>query len=1016
MYFRKIIHWACLFLGLVIPISLFPQTYFFDYYSVAEGLYQSRVLDIVSDKQQYLWLGTLGGISRFNGNEFQNFTSQDGIAQNGVQSLFVDSHGTVWMGHLGGGLSRYYKNKLETVYASGIQIKSDITDIVEDKKRRIWVSTHGSGTFCIDNPKAIVQKLSFHQFKGNVLSDRVFGTCLGRDGSLYFISDVGIRRLNFSSDTFEKYEPAGLTKYFAKTCMFEDSKGNKWFGTYHGGLYKLDKTSSTFKIFDIRDGLASNWITSISEDAQGNIWLGSWGYGISCIRNDGKIKVYNDKNGLKDNKIRCINTDLEGNIILGTNEHGFCIFKGEQFVAYTEKDGMSQPQVFAINQDANGRFWFGTDNGITILDIPDVSKNKVTVYNQSNKTIGNQIRFILKDSRQNFWIGSLDQGIFMYDYKYERFVYDAVLNSYISGGSVVTAMAIDRKNNLWIGKTEGLLKYNIETHNLSGFSQADGLLGNEISALYVDSKDRIWVGVKGKGLSLIQDTTVRSIHLQQGTNPTYITEDSTGKIWIGTMGQGLIVVDNEKIVKTYTESDGLLANLINLLVVRDRSIYIGTNKGLNALNTSTNRIYTFTYKNGFTGIETKNNAVFCDRSNHLWFGTVQGAIEYNPESFVKNEEEPLTFITQLKVNNRDVDLNKDIRLNYKDNSIAINYQSISYSNPDAIRYQTIMLGIDTDWLPATQQRSRNFSALSPGHYIFKVRAVNSYGKWNEEPIMLKIFIKPPFYKTWWFIIGCIILGLASIIVFIKLREKKLIAEKRILELKVQERTQEVTRKNEELAEKNKNITDSIRYAKRIQLAILPSELPFSDTFILFKPKDIVSGDFYWLHKDDNYEFLAAVDCTGHGVPGAFMSIIGHVLLNKIVKEYRIFEPSGILYKLNQELSETFHSQGETSNVADGMDMALFCYEPSAHRLTYAGAFNPLILIRNGELTELPANRFSIGRNTGPDMKFESHQIEIQKNDAVFLSSDGYEDQFGGPDGKKFKAQIDCTSCLLKLLI
>jgi len=263
-------------------------------------------------------------------------------------------------------------------------------------------------------------------------------------------------------------------------------------------------------------------------------------------------------------------------------------------------------------------------------------------------------------------------------------------------------------------------------------------------------------------------------------------------------------------------------------------------------------------------------------------------------------------------------------------------------------------------------------------------------------------INPPFYQTWWFILICIITGAGAIYFFIKRRELILVKEKQVLETRVSERTAELNVKNEELGRKNKDITDSIRYAQRIQFAILPPSVPYKDTFVLFKPKDIVSGDFYWFH-DEPIEFLAAVDCTGHGVPGAFMSIIGHIILNKIVKEYKVYKPSEILDLLNKELVNTLHSQlDSSSNVADGMDLSLINFNPETNIIQFAGAFNSLYHICNGEIKEYAADRFSIGRNTGPNLKFTNHEFSVNKGDMVFLCSDGYEDQFGGPNGKKFK--------------
>jgi len=371
----------------------------------------------------------------------------------------------------------------------------------------------------------------------------------------------------------------------------------------------------------------------------------------------------------------------------------------------------------------------------------------------------------------------------------------------------------------------------------------------------------------------------------------------------------------------------------------------------------------------------------------------------------KINENPLTHIIGLKVNLKDRDLKSGLKLRHFENDVVIDYISICLTNPDAVKYKIKLEGADNDWRTTTQT-SVTYPALSPKKYSFRLMAQNSEGHWNSSPIIFDFSINPPFYKTWWFILICIFAGATAITAYVKVREANLIREKQFLEEKVKERTAEVVAQKEELAEKNKDITDSIRYAKRIQLAILPSELPFEDTFILFKPKDIVSGDFYWLNIIGDLEFIAAVDCTGHGVPGAFMSIIGHNSLNKIVKEQKIYKPSEILDHLNYEVTTTLQRQDAIgAAIQDGMDLSLICYNKKTGILQFAGAFNPIWLVRNGELQEFGADRFPIGRSRlDTEKKFTNNEIPIQKGDAVYLLSDGYADQFGGNTGKKFKAK------------
>lgn len=251
------------------------------------------------------------------------------------------------------------------------------------------------------------------------------------------------------------------------------------------------------------------------------------------------------------------------------------------------------------------------------------------------------------------------------------------------------------------------------------------------------------------------------------------------------------------------------------------------------------------------------------------------------------------------------------------------------------------------------------------------------------------------------------LGLA----LIKMRDD-LAENERFLEQKVIERTEQVVRQKEEIENKNeeleilyKQVTDSIHYAKRIQEAILPPNnfinkvLPKS--FVLYKPKDIVSGDFYWIEKKNNLVYFAAVDCTGHGVPGAFMSLVGHNILKDIINNTAIIKPSEIMDRLREGVVNTLHADKSGKETKDGMDMTLCCINYETLELQFAAAFNPLYIVRNGALVEHKANKFPIGAFIGEKTNFDNNSLQLQKGDQIFIFSDGYADQFGGPKGKKF---------------
>jgi len=981
------------------------QSYFFDQYSVQQGLAQSKVYAIIQDNNDYIWLGTDGGVSRFDGVLFENFTTEDGLAINGVQAIIQDNSGTIWFGHKGGGITRYNGKNFERLDSLSQLLKSDITSFSFDQDRKLWIATAGSGAVCILNPDALMTELRYEQYLGKRISDQVFRSYIGRDSTLYLITDVGIKKYNRNTNDFEQFVIEKMPLYFQIITLLEDSKGNFWLGTHNGGLYKYETAMDTFLFYTTREGLANNIISSVFEDRYGNIWAGTWGGGISRFTGN-RIQNFNTLNGLPDSKIRCITEDIEGNILIGTNENGLAIFKGDHFITYSTFDGIIDNQVWAILQDGSGNYWFGTNAGLTIYN-PSLSKDKQFRHITPERyQMGNQIRYLRDDHNGHIWIGTNDAGTFEYIPSQSRFNYNILLNSYNRQG-IVTAMEIDSENNLWVGTIDGLLYFDIDNNQVERLTQIHGLPGSDISAIFADSKGIVWVGARGKGLAKILSDTIVQVDLQTTITPTCITEDKNGWIWMGTEGQGVYAISEDTVITHFSRQNGLLANLITLVEVdEDNNVYIGTNRGLNKFSRSENMIYTYSGKNGFTGIETKNNAVYRDRDGNIWFGTGAGVTMYAPDLEHRLNIEPLTHITGMRINLEEREMQQGMKLRHHENSIIFNYTSICLINPDAVNYKFKLEGADIDWMPETDQTTATYPALKPGKYVFMVMARNNDGIWNSEPVRFAFQIKPPFYQTWWFILICVLAGAGMILLYIKVRERNLRRENRILEEKVKQRTALVVAQKEELAQKNKDITDSIEYAKRIQVAILPPVIPFSETFVLFKPKAIVSGDFYWLVEKDDKEFIAAVDCTGHGVPGAFMSIIGHNMLNKIVKEYGILKPSDILNHLDREVNNTLQQSAQEKNIVkDGMDMTLVCYNRKEKLLEFSGAYNPIYLIRNGELTETKGDRFTIGRSVTDTQEkiFTNHTIKIKEGDTIYLFSDGYADQFGGIARKKFKS-------------
>lgn len=257
-------------------------------------------------------------------------------------------------------------------------------------------------------------------------------------------------------------------------------------------------------------------------------------------------------------------------------------------------------------------------------------------------------------------------------------------------------------------------------------------------------------------------------------------------------------------------------------------------------------------------------------------------------------------------------------------------------------------------------------------------------------------------RIWLLLVIAVAIG-AGVIAFIIFRNLRYTQKQKHI---IEEQKHTVELQHKVIVEKNKDITDSINYAKRIQQAILPEPMELQklikDSFVLFLPRDVVSGDFYWCVEKDGLKIIAAADCTGHGVPGAFMSMIGYAFLNEIVLERNITEPAEILSALRYQVIKALKQTGAEGEARDGMDIALITIDEHKGQLQYAGANNPLWLLRNNELIEYKADKRPIGYYLGKGLPFTNHTISLSKGDAVYIFTDGYADQFGGPKGKKFK--------------
>lgn len=357
---------------------------------------------------------------------------------------------------------------------------------------------------------------------------------------------------------------------------------------------------------------------------------------------------------------------------------------------------------------------------------------------------------------------------------------------------------------------------------------------------------------------------------------------------------------------------------------------------------------------------------------------------------------------------------KDLSFDPDVKAITLKLSAPHFIKETSTQYQYLIDDIMPTWSPWTYSPDIFLPFPSPGDYTIHLRARNILGRISDEK-SISFSIRPPFTQSAWFYLLMSLAAFGLIWLFFDLRQRKLKHDKKILELKVKERTIELEKKKaqievqrDEIIRQNEEITSSITYARRIQEAILPAgellKKNFAEHFVMFKPRDIVSGDFYWIAESRSFMYFAVADCTGHGVPGAFMSMLGISLLNEITGEGTIDLNTGeLLDTLRDKIIYALHQEGKDEQSSDGMDITLCKYIRKDKRLEYSGAFNPLLHFRGNKLTEFKADRQPIGFFE-KSRKFTIQSTNIKKGDSLYLLSDGYYDQFGGPNDKRYSTK------------
>ena len=985
-----------------------PQSFKFKKFGIQQGICHPFVYTINQDKNGFIWIGTGEGLCKYDGFNFNNDNSIDILEKDVVNISYRENDGDLWFGFQNGAIC-YYDGKKFSLVNTQEPVKSTITGFSEDEKGRLLVSTLNNGILVVENLAEKKRLLS--------KPENNFITALALQDNLLFVgSQDGLNIYRYQPDDLEiqihkKIEELDLIKIQdIKPCI---DKNRFWIGTEDEGIYLLSlNEDNTYKLrkIGVDQKLGYLNVQSIFTDAGNNIWISTLRDGVYKFQNPdtaGKIDgfVHYDKNnGLTSNSTKNVFEDREGNMWIATYGDGLALFLSDAFTFFTYQiNGFSNNITSIAIQDDN--VWLGGNEGL--LKVRSGSDNTPEIFNARKGLPDETITALFYDGAKSLWIGMEKSGLYKMDLPSQsisRFPYSA--NSL---GRSINSIAGDG-NILYAATNEGIYYFNLSNGDRIHYSTINGMPHNVIEHVFIDNENNLLFATQANGIYSIDvfgEINQRFATGNYEIDFNSITQDLNGHIWASTYGSGVYFFGDDTIVN-FTTQEGLKSDFsYSIIASGEGSIWVGHRLGITRITIPEYSKFIYDVEKGITG-DCNQNSVFKDAQNNLYFGTTEGLIKYNPEKDKKTSIPPKTNILRILINDKPVDLSEDILLPYSRYKIRIEFIGLNYRDPESVRYQYKLNGYDPDWSEITNLNYVIYPRVQDGKYQFMVRSFYKDAYSETVPETFNLRIKIPFYKTAWFILLSSLILILTVMLIIKIRERKQKQLQEYLEKSLAERTKEVVEQKEVIEIKNRDITDSINYAQRIQASILPPlkrlQQNFAGAFVFYLPRDIVSGDFYWYDRISDSKFIiVCADSTGHGVPGAFMSMIGTTLIKDICSREDTKSPSDILRSLDQELRNTLNQNVEADKSTDGMDIVVCEINLKTYYVRYASAMRPMIVYKDGEEYYIKGSRRSVGGHYDKTEKeFQDEGIQLSHGDLIYMFSDGYPDQFGGPMGKKFK--------------
>lgn len=985
---------------LLLPLLGFAQNFRINEYGIEDGFAQNFIYSMEQDAKGYLWIGSGEGLCRFDGQNFKTFTTKDGLVEDVVTCTNIGANDVLWIGHNNGGLSRYANGKF-TKFVDKKQVISTINGLSVRQSEVLFISQN-EGLFTLSSGK--YKKIgkfgasSFYAIQQIDASNLLLGT------------NNGVIHLVKSNNVWTKRKVYLPGKQISALAPGKQNK-NAFATTLDGILCQLMLSDGVIITRQWNtDYLGEVEFKSVIQDDQMNVWIGTTQKGLVKIPvtaqngDNQEVVIYDMTKGMNSNTIQTVFQDRERSIWIGSFGAGLSSLADDFFTFYEYELDDEVRNVTAVLADQQHR-WFGTANGLIRTNLNGSEETQISFGGTPNVAV---TALYSRDGKT--YVGTENSGMFVI----EKNATSAKKINWKLGNLCNQINQIDANADyLWIATNGGLIAFDLETNATDVYGIESGLGHNAIQTVMVDHKGNIWIGTYSRFVYKITETGIDQIELVDAgqLHVKCIVEDLKEDIWIGTAESGVFkLVDGE--IEHFSMRNGLYSNYIySLKNDSNNNMWVGHRGALTKIRASDKSTTKYDYTFGIQG-QVNTRAMSLDKQFNLWIGTEHGAIQYTASKDVKNGFAPIISLVKIWIDDKAYDPTDEIVLPYGTYRIQFEYIGVSLKDSKKITYRFMLKGHDAVFSDPTKEVIASYGRIADGEYTFIVDAFNAEGIGNETPASIRIVIKKPYWKQIWFVLLVIIAFIALVYAIIRYRTARLRLAKEQLQAKLEEKTKEVVDNAEKIQEINKDLTDSINYAERIQKSILPNvsilqeALPHS--YLFFQPRDVVSGDFYFIERIENKLIVACADCTGHGVPGAFVSMIGSVTLRNIysLAKYQWKTPDQVLEQLDEEVQTILQRKEQRNETdgrlaqSDGMDISLCEINLDTNEVLIASAKRTSLVRRNGKIEKLKGDNRSIGEHDLVKTHFTLQKLQLQKGDALYLFTDGFPDQFGGNQDKK----------------